>query len=316
MWLNKSMDSIIVSIIIVNYNRCDLLIDCINSIYDQTKDVGFEIIVVDNASNDGSEIKVKENFSEIIFIQSEENLGFGRANNLGIQRAVGKYVLLLNSDTILLNNSIKAFLDFHEKKSNNFEKIGAIGGELLKIDKVSRNHSSQYFPKMMDEFKTIINALFFKLSKKIAYKFKDEAILTDTETYKEVDYVTGADLFILKSLILEFGCFDNNFFMYFEETDLQKRLVNAGYRNYLISGTKIIHYEGASFNNKVSGNRVYMLDQSRFYYYKKHESAIFYIAFRFLYFIVTLPLLFDFRLSYSIRVKLFLLRLGLRNRTI
>lgn len=310
------MDSIIVSVIIVNYNTYDLLINCINSIYDQTKDVSFEIIIVDNASSDGSENKVKENFPEIIFIQSGENIGFGRANNLGIQRAVGKYVLLLNSDTILLNNSIKVFLEFYEKNNNIFEKIGAVGGELLKIDRCSRNHSSQYFPKIVDEFKTLINALFFKLTKKIAYKFNDEAILTETETYKEVDYVTGADLFISKSLLLEFGCFDNNFFMYFEETDLQKRLVNAGYRNYLISGTKIIHYEGASFNKKTSGNRIYMLDQSRFYYYKKHENIIFYVVFRFFYFLLTLPLLFDIRLSYSIRGKLFLLRLGFKNKAI
>ncbi len=310
------MDSIIVSVIIVNYNTYDLLINCINSIYDQTKDVSFEIIVVDNASSDGSENKVKENFPEIIFIQSEENIGFGRANNLGIERAEGKYVFLLNSDTILLNNSIKVFFDFYENKSIIFKKIGAIGGELLKIDRSSRNHSSQYFPKMADEFKTLINALFFKLTKKIAYKFNDEAILTEIETYKEVDYVTGADLFISKSLLLEFGCFDNNFFMYFEETDLQKRLVNAGYRNYLISGTKIIHYEGASFNKKTSGNRIYMLDQSRFYYYKKHENIIFYVVFRFFYFLLTLPLLFDIRLSYSIRGKLFLLRLGFKNKAI
>jgi GT2 family glycosyltransferase len=310
------VDSIIVSVIIVNYNTYDLLINCINSIYDQTKDVSFEIIVVDNASSDGSENKVKENFPEIIFIQSEENIGFGRANNLGIERAEGKYVFLLNSDTILLNNSIKVFFDFYENKSIIFKKIGAIGGELLKIDRSSRNHSSQYFPKMADEFKTLINALFFKLTKKIAYKFNDEAILTEIETYKEVDYVTGADLFISKSLLLEFGCFDNNFFMYFEETDLQKRLVNAGYRNYLISGTKIIHYEGASFNKKTSGNRIYMLDQSRFYYYKKHENIIFYVVFRFFYFLLTLPLLFDIRLSYSIRGKLFLLRLGFKNKAI
>lgn len=303
-------NNVMISIIIVNFNTKELLINCINSIYKVTKDVNFEIIVVDNKSSDGSENAVKEKFENVIFIQTGENLGFGRANNIGINRSSGKYVFLLNSDTILCNNSIKIFFDFYEKYDNNIGKLGALGGELLQDDGKFRNHSSQYFPKMRDEFKVIWNAFISKISRKMILNTKKEVVLTQNEKFKEVDYVTGADLFICKSKMIEVGCFDKNFFMYFEETDLQKRLVKKGFTNYLISGTKIIHYEGGSFSKKKSGIRTYMLDQSRFYYYKKHNNMVFYFFFRVLYFIITIPLFFDLSLKYSMRKKLLLLRLG------
>lgn len=303
-------NNVMISIIIVNYNTKELLINCINSIYKETKEVNFEIIVVDNNSKDGSEDAIKEVFKNVIFIQTGENLGFGRANNVGINRSKGKYIFLLNSDTILCNNSIKTFFDFYEEYDNKIGKIGALGGELLQDNGKLRNHSSQYFPKMQDEFKIIWNAFISKISKKGILNIKKEVVLEQNEKFKRVDYVTGADLFICKSKMIEVGCFDKNFFMYFEETDLQKRLINMGFTNYLISGTEIIHYEGGSFAKKKSGIRAYMLDQSRFYYYKKHNNIVFYFFFRVLYFIITIPLFFDFSLKYSMRKKLLMLRLG------
>ena len=309
------MDSIEVSVIIVNYNTVDLLSECIKSIYEQTEDVVFEIIVVDNNSDDGSEGIVNENFPNVVFIQSGCNLGFGGANNLGIERSKGIYIFMLNPDTLLLNNALKVFLDFYRNNESILNVVGAVGGELLQIDGRTRNHSSQSFPKMVDEFKTIVNLLFLKVINRPLFMVESEAILSELEAFKEVDYVTGADLFISKDLILEFGCFDSKFFMYFEETDLQRRLVNAGYRNYLIRGTKIKHYEGGSFDNGISGNRKYMLDQSRFYYFRKHKYFYAYLFFRMLYFLVTLPLIFDFRLSLKNRIDLLLLRLGISNFT-
>jgi GT2 family glycosyltransferase len=303
-------DNLMVSVIIVNYNTKKLLIDCIYSIYKETKEISFEIIVVDNNSNDGSELAIKEKFKKVIFIQTGENLGFGRANNIGINSAAGKYVFLLNSDTILCNNSIQIFFNFYEKYDNKIGKIGALGGELLQNDGKSRNHSSQYFPKMQNEFKVIWNVLIYKVSKKLTLRSKKEVILEQNEEFRKVDYVTGADLFICKAKMIDLGCFDKNFFMYFEETDVQKRLMKKGFVNYLISGTEIIHYEGGSFIKTKSGNREYMLDKSRFYYYNKHNNIVFYFLFRVLYFVITIPLFFDFRLNYSMRKKLLLLRFG------
>ena len=101
-----------VSIIIVSYNTKSLIKNCINSIYKYTKDISFEIIVSDNGSIDGSVEMIKRDFPSVILIENNENLGFGAANNKGLALAKGKYILYLNSDTILLNNSVKFFYDY------------------------------------------------------------------------------------------------------------------------------------------------------------------------------------------------------------
>src|SRR5690348_12526562 len=132
-----------VSIIIVNYNTKDLLSNCIGSIYSNTKDVDFEIIIVDNASIDGSQELIKEKFPEVVLIESEVNLGFGKANNLGAEFAKGDYLFLLNSDTILQNNAVFYFLDFY-KKNNNLN-IGCLGGMLVD-ENGEIIHSAEQFP--------------------------------------------------------------------------------------------------------------------------------------------------------------------------
>ena len=111
-----------VSVIIVNYNTVELTKQCILSIYNQTKDVNFEIIVVDNNSEDNSVKIIENNFPQVILINNSDNIGFGRANNLGVEIAKGKYIFFLNSDTILLNNAIKIFVDYMRKNNINSKK--------------------------------------------------------------------------------------------------------------------------------------------------------------------------------------------------
>ena len=111
-----------VSIIIVNYNTKQLTLNCLKSIYEYTKDIDFEIIVVDNASSDGSVEAIRESFPIVNVIGSNENLGFGRANNLGAKYAQGKYLFLLNSDTLLIENSIKKLYDFRARQHNSVIK--------------------------------------------------------------------------------------------------------------------------------------------------------------------------------------------------
>ena len=119
-----------VSIIIVNYNTKKLLSDCLKSIYEQTKDLEFEVIVSDNGSTDGSIEMLKSDFPQVILIENNANLGFGTANNRGLSVAKGKYIFYLNSDTILKNNAVKYFFDFWEN-SPEPEKIGGLGANLL-----------------------------------------------------------------------------------------------------------------------------------------------------------------------------------------
>ncbi|MDI4567916.1 MAG: glycosyltransferase family 2 protein, partial [Mycoplasma sp.] len=181
-----------VSIIIVNYNTKELTVNCINSIYKHTKNVDFEVIVVDNASSDGSK-ECFGAFPGIIYIYSHENLGFGKANNLGVQVSRGKYLFFLNSDTLLINNTVKILCDTYKRIPN----AGCLGVRLIDGDQ-NYIHSSESFPL----FKRQLIDL-FKISKKDSYLRKELSRYTGGTI--EVDYVTGADLFVDKSLFIEFG---------------------------------------------------------------------------------------------------------------
>lgn len=281
-----------VSIIIVNYNTRELVINCIESIINQTLNLTFEIIVVDNASIDGSQQSIKNIYPQVILIESKVNLGFGKANNLGTENARGKYLFFLNSDTILLNNSIFALYNFNEI---NFSKlnIGISGGIL--IDKSGLETGSfGPLPSKTNMLKSILGLLprFTKMTSNETEFFK-------TNGFLEVGYITGADMFISKSIFNEIGGFDPNIFMYYEETDLQLRLKNANYRNYIISGTKIIHLEGASFNHIDANNKKRLLvTKSRFYYFRKHSNYLSFMIFKILFFIIRLPTLLHFHYSW------------------
>lgn len=251
-----------VSIIIVNYNTKYLLADCLATVFEKTKDVTYEVIVVDNASTDGSEEYITKRFPNIKWINSGENLGFGRANNLGAKYASGKYLFLLNSDTLLLNNAIRIFFDYAE--SHQHEKIGTLGSWLLDKDE-KPNNSFGFFPCAKNEICYLLG------------KYQLPSLKDITEE-KEVDYITGADLFIEKCVFEGLDGFDKNIFMYYEETDLQYRLARRGLSRKIIPGPRIIHLEGGSFENKgLSLNRFLMAQTSYNYYLYKHYNCLKYV---------------------------------------
>lgn len=281
-----------VSIIIVNYNTKDLLVDCINSIYRQTKDVVFEIVVVDNNSTDDSDKVIKEKFPKVIFVQSGDNIGFGKANNLGVEKANGEYVFLLNSDTILLNNAVQCFLNFARNNKNlNF---GCLGTVLLDENKNSI-HSSENFPsKKRIIFEVLNNYLkhFFKSP------FKKERREFGESEYFEVDYITGADLFMSRELFRNMKGFDPMFFMYYEETDLQKQISKLGLKRLLIKGAEIIHLEGGSnIATTFSAKRRIMISTSLLKYLKKNSFIVNYYIFKVIFFVIRVPVLLDSRIS-------------------
>lgn len=259
---NLKMQNLDCSIIIVNYNTCTLTLECVESIRKFSTGFTYEIIVVDNASSDESSIILpqKEN---IRFIQSGRNLGFGFANNLGAKSAKGKFLFLLNSDTILLENSIKKMLDFYVENQN-ILNIGALGCILTDKDGHFIN-SGGFFPKAKNYIKTYFGK-----------NLKEFEISTENE-FQEIDFVTGADLMISKQIYEEVDGFDEKFFLYYEETDLQKRLTRLGYRNYIVTTTKIIHLEGGSdLGTTVSNFKRTVIHQSRNRYLKKHDRENYY----------------------------------------
>lgn len=252
-----------VSIIIVNYNTRNLLENCINSIKTYTIELNYEIIVVDNASSDGSEEMVKKNFPEIKFVQSGANIGFGRANNLGISLAEGNNLFFLNSDTLLINNAVKILSDFVDKNTN----IGVCGGNLFDINLKPANSFNRIMPGIWLELDGILSSFPSKLifGKNRSFNF--------TENVIDVAYIIGADMMINKKVLSNIGLFDDNFFLYFEETELTNRIKKAGYKICNVPFAKIIHLEGASLDNNYA--KIEFYNSSRKLYYSKIYNKVF-----------------------------------------
>lgn len=284
-----------VSIIIVNYNTKQLLANCLATVFEKTKGVTFEVIVVDNASTDSSEEYIKERYPSVKWINSGENLGFGKANNLGAKSATGKYLFLLNSDTLLLNNAIRIFFDYAE--SHQHEGIGTFGSWLL--DKNEKpNNAFGFFPCAKNE-------ICYLLGK---YQLPS---LSDITEEKEVDYITGADLFIEKRLFDKLDGFDKNIFMYYEETDLQYRIAQRGLSRKIIPGPRIIHLEGGSFENKgLSLKRFLMAQTSYNYYLRKNFHGLNYYFNRVMLCLIRLTLFITTKWAVAEKIKAYYLVLS------
>jgi GT2 family glycosyltransferase len=284
-----------VSVIIVNFNTKDLTINCIQSIYDQTEQVDYEIIVVDNASIDGSVAAIKNKFPKVILLESPENLGFGKANNLAARTAKGEFLFFLNSDTLLLNNAIKIFCDAYYTLG---DQTGCMGTILWNTNH-EPIHSFGIFPTCGQVIGGNIRGRYLKIQEKI--------FSIDSCTFPlTVDYITGADLFVPASLFKSVGQFDESFFMYFEETDLQKRIVKLGLKNRMIDEAHIVHLAGGSFRKQVrlSNESTMMIEGSMFYYLKKHNASLIgYLLFRFGYLLVRIPHLFNSRYAIKDQLK-------------
>lgn len=274
-----------VSIIIVSFNTRDMLRDCIVSIKQKTLGCSYEVIVVDNDSHDGSVEMLRNEFPEVRVIEAGSNLGFGRANNLGMEQALGKYIFLLNSDTLLLNDAVSEF--FRKAEDNEIRKVktGVLGTILL-----GKDHNPCH---SFGRFITPATELRETLAKYLRFLKDRENTCPDLVTESRmVDYVTGADMFLPKKVFEDIGGFDDDFFMYCEEVDWQKRMNEHGYSRLIVEGPKIMHLEGGSdpkHRKSWSPNRLGNLYRSRRLYRKKHYDRRTLPYFRALLFMLDLP---------------------------
>lgn len=263
-----------VSIIIVNYFSADMVIDCINSIFEKTTGIIYEIIVVDNASTDGSVEKLQNIFgSRIKVIASDQNLGFGRANNLGCQKAQGKYVFLLNPDTVLVNDAIRIL--YNQLEAN--PTYGIVGGNLFTADMEPSPSFCMVFDDLEKEkaSASLVNIFSNMLSSKLKINNKDLLAMEFNFTNNpiKVAYIFGADMMLPRKLYNEVNGFDPDFFMYGEEEELTWRITNKGYQVICIPDAKIIHLDGATTKkqNMFSPRQFRMrLNGTIMYYYKRY----------------------------------------------
>ncbi len=246
-----------VSIILVTYNTQELTLNCLNSIYEKTKDINFDVWVVDNNSSDNTVNAIKEKFPQVNLIQNKINLGFGSANNCAIKQSQAKYIFLLNTDTELKNNAVKILFDYMEENP----QTGAAGGNLY--DSEDKNvHSYGYFQTFKS--KMVKTFHLYNMFPKEKEKLKDKGE-NQEEIIKEVEIIVGADLFLRKSVLDKIGLFDEDFFLYDEESELQFRLKQTGYKIFINPNAKIFHYEGKSSKDKISSRKYKMVSEILFY---------------------------------------------------
>lgn len=260
-----NLDRLDLTIIIVSYNTCEMTIECIRSIHEQTAAVKYDIIVVDNASIDGSVGAIRQNFPDIKLIALDHNIGFGAANNLAAKRAEGRLLLLLNPDTIVLNRAINRL---HEFAIANPQCL-VWGGRTVFADGKLNPQSCW---RRMTLWSIFCNAVGLVQIKGSATFNPEGYGGWKRDSVREVDIVTGCFFLIDRRLWRDLGGFDPRFFMYGEEADLCLRARKLGARPMVTPDATIIHYGGASEVNQAD-QRVKLL-AGKITVLQHHESGL------------------------------------------
>lgn len=249
-----------ISIIIVNYHVKKELFDCIDSIYRSKPKTSFEIIVVDNDETKTVHGKLKKKFKKVIYIPNE-NKGFGQGNNVGVKKSKGEFLFFLNPDTKIFPNTIDSLVEFLNKNKNT-----AIVAPLLNDMQgiVYQQGSQELTPLRGIVVLSFINKIFPKNTIAKKYFLSD----WDKKTTKEVDVVPGTAFMIRKNIFEEIAGFDENFFLYFEEFDLCKRVKELGWKIFIYPEAKVFHAWGSSTKHREDIINIFL--KSRFYYFKKH----------------------------------------------
>ena len=248
-----------VSIIIVNYNGCGVIVDCLTSIYGHLSTSAIEVIVVDNDSQDGSPELIAQKFPQVNLLRQSKNGGFGTANNVGARQAQGEYLLLLNSDTLVTGNILPTLL----AQLTSDAQIGIVGPRLLNPDG-SFQFSIAHEISLWGEWRTL------RQVKKYRIPANRPALATQYDHDQVVDIVVGAAMLMRRALFEQVGGFDEAFFMYFEESDLCQRVRALGYKILYTPAATVIHIGGYSVA-QAAGPMAVEYRRSQRYYYRKHR---------------------------------------------
>ncbi|WP_290703272.1 glycosyltransferase family 2 protein [Amphritea sp.] len=250
------------SIIIVSWNTSELLKACLGSVFEKISDIDYEVIVVDNFSSDDSVLMVEEFFPQVKLIKSDENLGFSGGNNIGTKVASGRNILYLNSDTLVVDDSVQRTFDFLESDAD----IGMISCRINNTDGTLQPNCSL--------FPSILNMLLFvsglyKIFKSNRFFGREKLTWWAYDSIREVDVLSGCFMMIRKEVIVNSGLMDDVFFMYYEETDWCFRIKNNNWKIVYIPYGGIIHHGGGSAA-KLGATRANIKDKSALIYMKKN----------------------------------------------
>lgn len=281
---NTKNNPIDISVVIVNWNTRRLLRNCIVSIYENVKGLKYEIIVIDNGSSDNSADMVKKTFAGVKLIVNNENRGFASANNQGILAAQGRYVLLLNSDTVVLPDCLEKAVDFADSHSS----AAVVGCKVLNHDR-SLQPSCFMFPSVFNM--VLSSSYLYKLLPRNSFFSREAMGQWNREDIREVDVVTGCFMLVRAEAIKQVGLMDERFFMYAEEADWCYRFKQAGWSIMFTPDCEIIHLGGQS-SGKIQSEMLIQLRLSILKFIDKHHGRLKYKLACFLtivFFMVRLP---------------------------
>jgi hypothetical protein len=249
------------SIIIVNWNTKNLLLDCLASVYETVNRISMEVWLVDNASSDGSVEAVNRFYPDVNIIQNSKNLGFAAANNRAFKRMRGRYAVLLNTDTVLTKGAIEAIYNFMENNPD----AGMACGQLLNPDG-SKQNSFANFPGFA-------SLLFSEslLERLLPNKYPSKRNAGPNP--KEVDSCIGACMMVRGKAMQTVGWLDESFFFFFEETDWARRMKQSGWKVCMVPSAQIYHLQGQSVGHNVRSRILFY--RSRYIYFKKWHRDIY-----------------------------------------
>lgn len=246
------------SIVLVCWNNKAYLDPCLKSLYDTGMRNTFDVVVVDNGSTDGSQQMLAEKYPQVRIIQNESNLGLGKASNEGIEATQGRYILLLNNDTVVNGAAFDIMVDFLEEHS----RVGAVGGKVLNPDG-SVQSCYNHFSSLAEEFLVAT-----RIGEMIRPGYP---AVVRGEEIKPVDWITSACLMVRRAALKEVGLLDENYFIYGDEADLQYRIKKAGWEIFYLPSATIIHYGGRSMTRWPRRKLVY---RGKMLFFQKHYSAL------------------------------------------
>lgn len=261
------------SIIIVNWNSKEYLQKCISSIMGSKSEIKFEIVVIDSGSFDGTGEMLKLFYPKVKFVQSNQNLGFAKANNVAVKSSCGSHVLFLNPDTEVVASAIDILFDQMQK----LPRAGAIGCKLLNADGSVQTSCIQSFPTILNQ---VLNSEFLRALFPKSHLWGMTSLFRNSNKPAEVEVLSGACIMMRRSLFDQIGQFSEDYFMYAEDMDLCYKVRQAGYGNYYVPNATVFHFGGGSTQQRPSDFAVVLMRTSVWLFLRKTRGELYGSAYR------------------------------------
>lgn len=253
------------SIIIINWNSKGYLRECLKSVPQAAADLEYEILVIDNASYDGSAEMLAQEFPHVTFIQSERNLGFSGANNRAARQAKGDFLLFLNPDTLVMGNSLGILVDAVRKLPH----AGAVGAKLLNTDRTLQTSCVQSFPTVLNQ---VLDCELLRRWFARSHFWGMAALFNGSHEPVSVEAISGACFMVKRHVFECLGGFDERYFMYSEDIDLAYRIHQEGFKSYYVPQAVLVHHGGGSSNKAANGFSNVMLRESIYRFMRLHHG--------------------------------------------